>query len=194
AVVTLLTTLASIRTAVLVATGGRPQPGAELRAGARRLLPMLGWALLGGLLTIAALLACILPIFYVVAVLTVLPAVVLFERGSGIGRCFQLVHAAGRPAFARLATIMGVLLVGVLVRLVAELIIGFGGPGTGWGGTTQADSTIVATALLRYTVEVVVTAVVTLVMTVLAVTTYADLRARHEPLTTGILTQELQVP
>lgn len=194
AMVGLVATLAGIRTVVLVATGGQPGVGTQLRASLRRVPPMLGWSVLGLLATVLAACACLLPAFYVGGVLLVLPAVVLFERGNAIERCFRLFHADLGAALARVATMAALLVGSAIAIVVTESIISAAvEPPLVPGASVAVAPTIVAT-LLGFVVELVLSTLVSVVVTVLIVTTYADLRARHEPLTTGTLVGELNAP
>ena len=178
-----LGTLATMRMVAVIATGGRPSIGAALGAAARRVPAMIGWYILAALLATVALLACLLPVVYVAAALTILPAVVLFERGGAIPRCFRLFHADFGASVSRIATIFGLAIaMSVVVGMVTFLVT------LAVQGSAAIDTTAdVSTAGL--TVTTAVSAVLNgltyllagVVGTPLIVTAYADMRARHEP-------------
>jgi hypothetical protein len=175
AVLGVLINLATMQLLVQRATGQPVSVAAALRVCLSRALPLIGWSFVAALVGLAGLLCCILPVIYVAAALCVLPAVVLLERGVGVGRCFQLFHGNLGASVGRVATI-GALALGasVVENLVNSAI-------------TVGDSTS--------TVAVVISAVVTAAFSVatgvvspaLLLTTYADMRARLEPFSTAYL-------
>lgn len=181
--------LASIQVVVRLAAGDPVDLRTALRGARSRILPYVGWQVVAGLVGLAAFCACILPVVYVAAALAVLPAVVTFERGGAIGRCFRLFNADLGVSIARIAT------VGVLwfaISLVSWLA------GIGQGMVALSDG---ATAGLVVTAAVVAAVVQGLVQVALGVltspmllTTYADMRAAREDVTTGDLILELAEP
>ncbi|GII26305.1 hypothetical protein [Planosporangium mesophilum] len=178
--------LAGMRLLVVAVTGGRPAVGDALRGALRRVFPLIGWGLLAGLILIAGVFACIVPAFYFAAVFLVLPAVVLFERGGVIARCFKLFHADAGAALARVATIVGLGIAASLVAVVFGAIlnaVGAASPGV--------TGPLVATTVISTLFGIVVNAALGVVTAPLTLTTYADERARREPLHTGVLAQEL---
>ena len=173
--------LAGQQVVVFTATGRTGNlVGPALLAAAKRLPTLLGWYLLAIPVLIVAIVLCFFPVFYVGAALTVLPVVVLLERGNGIGRCFQLFHASIGVSVARIATIFG-LSVGasLLLTLITTLVdVTIGGSYTTPNSTATVINTLLQTAY--YVVNYVILAP-------LLVTTYADMRARREPFTTASL-------
>jgi hypothetical protein len=186
ALVASLVTLAGMRLIVVAVTGGQPDVGGALRGALGRLFPFLGWGLLAGLMLLAGFCACFVPALYFAAVFTVLPAVVLFERGGVIARCFKLFHADIGASLARVATIVGI---AIAVRLVSSVV------GAIVGAVAQAASAgtggLVSSALITTVFDVAISAGLGVVLTPLILTTYADERARREPLHTGVLAHEL---
>ncbi len=186
ALISALVTLACIRLLVVGVTGGRPDVGGALRGSLPRLFPLIGWGLLGGLVVLVGLCACLVPGFYFAAVLLVLPAVVLFERGGAIGRCFKLFHGDFGASIARVATILAIIVAGILVSLVIGGIIG-----AGIGITGATDTAVITGAVINSIVGIIVGVGLGLLTAPLTLTTYADMRARVEPLSTAVLARDL---
>jgi hypothetical protein len=107
--------LASLHVLVQRATGHQVSVRTALLAGLRRVHAMIGWGVLAGLLIAVGVVLCVLPGIYVALVMATLPAIVLLERGKGIGRAFELFHAKFGDSLARVATIAGIYLVGAVV-------------------------------------------------------------------------------
>jgi hypothetical protein len=177
----LLGALANQQVVVLTATGRTGnRVGPALLAAVKRLPALIGWYVLSIPVLIVATVLCFFPVIYVAAVLTVLPAVVLLERGKGIGRCFQLFHASVGVSVSRIATMIGLSLAGAtlltLVTTVVDTTIG------GSFNTPNTTATVINTVLqgAYYFVTYVV-------LSPLLVAAYADMRARHEPFSTAQL-------
>ena len=168
--------LAALDLLVQRATGRPISVGAALRTGLRRLLPVLGWEILAGLLAVVGFVLCILPGVYVVAALLVLPVVVLLERGQGIGRAFQLFHADFGAALARIATIVGVYLGFAVVESIFS----------GMLGPAAVEGSVVVTIVLAV-IGGAFSIAANLVVSPLLLTAYADMRARREPFSTAYL-------
>jgi hypothetical protein len=179
-------TVASMHVGTSAAIGVPPRVGPALGIAVRRMFPMVGWQVLAGLIMLVALLACILPVFYAYAVFTILPAVVAFERGNAIGRCFRFFHNDLGSAAARTATIRGIgLAAGVAASLVGNVLsavaqVAFAG-----------SAGLVAGVVASTAVAVMVGGGVAVLLMPMTLTAYADLRARVEPLTTATLAQEI---
>ncbi|MER7002621.1 hypothetical protein ABT297_06190 [Dactylosporangium sp. NPDC000555] len=184
--------------AVSVAAGQPPRLGAALGLAVRRCLPLWGWQLLASLIMIVGFCACILPGIYLYAVFLVLPAVVTFERGgAGIGRCFQLFHRDFGSAIARVATIAGLLFMVGVVAYVISRVLDLAFPADAPVLQDSAGfvvATATATAVIaRAVVSGLLSAGVRTLIDVLVVTAYADMRARHEPLSTATLAAEIGI-
>jgi hypothetical protein len=184
AFVSALVLLAVVRVTIVAATGGQPSVADALRGAVGRLLPLVGWQLLAALITLAGLCACVLPGLYCIAVFTVLPVVVVVERGGVISRCFRLFHGDLGASLARVATIIGI---GIGGGLLASAVA---------GAFVRVSATTITPALVVSTF--VVTAFTVAVQGGLAVllgplTTlaYADMRARIEPVSAAVLQQEI---
>jgi hypothetical protein len=176
----LVATLATLHLLVQYVTGRPVSVGDALRAGLRRSGAMLGWGILGGLLILVGLVLCFLPGIYVAMVFTILPAIVLLERGNAISRSFQLVHAQFGPAAGRILTIAAVALGFMLAENALSSIFDSGYFGSG-SVSTGAGITSAIISVAISVLSGVVTAPLTL-------TAYADMRARHEPFATPYLT------
>lgn len=182
--VSALATLASVHVGVSVAIGSDPQLGPALRLAGKRILPLIGWQFLGSLITLLFACLCLLPALYPTAVFTILPVVVLLERGGVIPRCFALFNENLGSAVARTATIAGItvgvqLFGGVIGQIIESALSGNGHSG-------QVVGAVIAAALTQ--LGACAAAVLTSPLTL---TTYADLRSRYEPLSTATLAQEL---
>jgi len=173
--VSLLVTLMTVHIVVQIASGRRAQLGPAARAALPRILPLLGWSLLAGLIMVASLCACILPIFYFGAVFTVLGPVVMLERGNAIGRCFRLFHGDLGASLGRIATIVGL---GFAVGIVAGVIDGVIGAST--GGIDASMGTRVTVLLIGGFIGTILRAALGVLTTPLTVLTYADQRYRLE--------------
>jgi hypothetical protein len=182
-----LVLLASMRLVVRAVTGGQPDVGDALRGALRRLFPLIGWGLLAWLIVLLGFCACFVPAIYFIAVFTVLPAVVLFERGNVIARCFRLFHADLGASALRVGTVIAIgiaagivsSIINSIARLVADAFSG------GSGGVVTA--TVIVTVF-----DVVIAAGLGVLLGPLILTTYADLRARREPVDTRVLAHDLE--
>jgi hypothetical protein len=181
--------LATTRMVVVIAIGHRPTVGDAVRAALGRVLPCIGWYLVAGLISVAALVACFLPIFYVSAVFVILPAVVFFERGNAIGRCFQLFHADIGAALGRILTIAGLSIAAAVVSasIGAAFAMVIQGSSFFVTSATASDATIITSSVVETVLSTAAALFIGVVLTPLIVATYADLRARREPFTTSYL-------
>jgi hypothetical protein len=186
AFVSLLVTLMTVHLVVQVASGRRAQFGPALRAALPRILPLLGWSSLAGLILFGGVCACILPVFYFLAVFTVLAPVVMFERGGAVGRCFRLFHGDLGASLGRIATIVGL---GIGVAVVESVING--GLLAATGGATADLSTRVAVPLVSAVIGAGLNGGLGVLTAPLTVLTYADQRARIEPVRSADLIREL---
>lgn len=181
--------LAGVRLIVAGVTGGQPSIQDALRGVLGRLLPLFGWSLLSGLILLLGFCACFLPALYFAAVFTVLPAVVLFERGGVIVRCFKLFHGDFGASIARVATVIGIAIAATLFTGSVGTIVNTVAQASPAGTDGLVSGTLVGTVF-----QVAVSAACGILLTPLVLTTYADQRARLEPLHTGILAHELDQP
>ncbi|MEV4345068.1 hypothetical protein AB0J83_11375 [Actinoplanes sp. NPDC049596] len=167
---TLITQLATLETAVQRATGRPVSAAAAFRAGLRRSPAYIGWGIPAGLLFLVGVICCILPAFYVGAVMTILPVIVLVERGGVLKRAFALFHGDLGSSVARVATLAALqTVVGVAANLGSILVF--------------IDPTGVSAGLL----SVVFSIATGVLVTPFLLTTYADMRARVEPFSTADL-------
>jgi hypothetical protein len=192
-VVGAIITVATMQMSVAIAVGGQPRLGPALSAAARRAFPLIGWQLLAGLIMLVGLCACVLPFFYFLAVFTVMPGVVAFERTNAISRCFRLFHANFGVAVGRVATIVGISIGTGIIASVISQIVGAGGNSfsLSTSATTETTSVIVVASIISAVIGAVIDRGVAIVTGPLTLTAYADMRARVEPLTTQTLLQEL---
>jgi hypothetical protein len=166
--------LAAQRILVQAATDRPTSIGAALRDGLRRTPAMIGWSIPAGLLVIVGLLCCVVPGLYVGAVFTVLPAVVLLERGNAISRSFQLLHADIGAALGRIVVYYGVtFLFGAVAGVFTNVV--------------AAVATTTVTAVTTAVVGTVFSLASSILVTPMILTAYADMRARHEPFSTAYL-------
>jgi hypothetical protein len=187
-VVTTMVTIAVVHVGVSIAVGAPVRPGAALALAARRVFPLLGWQLLAAPIYLVALCLCFLPIFYVWAVLAVLPVVVAVERTNAIGRCFTLFHRDLGASAGRLATLLGMT---IGVSVVSAL----------FGGIIQAvtssaltgDTAIVVGSIASTLVGSVLGGALAILAAPLTLTAYADMRARVEPVNALMIAQQLDI-
>ena len=173
--------LASVQVAVYRATG-RPGNlvGPALLTALKRFPALLGWYLVAIPLLLVALVLCFFPVIYVGAVLMVLPVVVLLERGNGTGRCFQLFHADLGVSVSRIATVFGLSAAAAMVLTVINTLVD-----VTIGGSYATPNT--TATVINTVVQSVYYVATYAVLAPLLLTTYTDMRARHEPFTTGNL-------
>ncbi len=192
-VVGAIVTIATMQMSVSIAAGGQPQLAPALKAAARRAFPLIGWQLLAGLIMLVGLCACVLPIFYLLAVFTVLPGVVAFERTNAISRCFRLFHGNFGVALGRVATIVGISIGAGIVASIFSQVVGSGGGGFGLAPavTTESTGAIVVASAVSALIGAVIDRGVAILTGPMTLTAYADMRARVEPLTTQTLLPEL---
>jgi hypothetical protein len=147
-------------------------------------VPLLGWSLLAALMIGVGLLLCLVPGIYFTVVLVLLAPVVAVERRAGIGRCFDLFHASRRDALSRNSTIVALMVAVTVIgsRLQAPITLAV--------SSTQVDVGAGAN-LLALGIGSAVTAVLGILTGPLAVTAYADLRARREHTSTTELAEQL---
>jgi hypothetical protein len=176
--------LATLRVSFAAAIGAPVRISEGLTTAGGRLLPLLGWYLIAIPMVLVGVCACVLPGLYFAAVLSLLPAVVVFERGAGIGRCFKLFHGAFGASLARLATI---LVMYPVVGLVTSVI----------GSAVQAalhvtdanDPRLILGSAVSTGVTALGFGALAVLTTPLLLTAYADMRARVEPFSTATLLQ-----
>lgn len=178
----LVASLATLHLVVRAALGRPLSVRLALHTAVRRLPMYIGWGFLGGLLTLVGTLCCFLPGYYVTAVLTILPTVVLLERGRALARCFELFHARLGDALARLATMFGL---SFAVGLAEQVL--FTITGAPFSPFTADGLPSAATFFGLAAVTVVLSGASQVVLAPMQVTAYADMRARHEPFSTAYL-------
>jgi hypothetical protein len=174
-VLVILVPLANIHVLVQIAIGRPASIGLALRAALRRLLPLIGWVILAGLIALVGFICCILPGLYVTAAMTVLPVIVMLERGNPIGRAFRLFNTSFGATVGRLAA-MAAVSFGFNIAASAVTSI--------FRATNPANPFVVGLEGLISGAFVIATSVFIAPM---YLTTYADMRARHEPFSTAYL-------
>jgi len=153
----------------------RPTTRAEsFRFARRRLGPAIGLAFVAYLVLIVAVIALILPGIWVgVIMLTMLPGVVIFERGQSIRRSFALARGGWWGLFGRVLVLFLVAIgYGIAVQIVA-VIVGLASP------------------ILSAIVSAVLQVPLQLVMLAVPIVTYAERRATKEHCTTATLLADL---
>jgi hypothetical protein len=179
-----LTTVGAVHVAVSVALRRPVRLGAAVGYALRRALPLLGWQTLAVLLAVVSLCACIVPVFYVLTVVSVLPAVVAFERGGALTRCFRLFHHRLDVAASRLV-IAAVVSFGFTAA--GQSLSTFAGGSGALGGAAWELPGIVSGTVAAG----LVSAIGGVLIVPLLLTAYADMRAHAEPLSTSVLAAEL---
>ncbi|WP_412738346.1 hypothetical protein [Krasilnikovia sp. MM14-A1259] len=166
-------------------TGQPVSIGAALMASLRRVPALLGWGILGGMAVTLGFICCILPGFYVAAVVSILTAVVMVERGSGVGRCFQLFNADLGTSISRIATIAGLGIgVSVVSSIVTSIVAAISG---GTGGFAVQGHVTAASIIAQAVVTCLFSVISGTLFPPLLLTAYADMRARTEPFSTAYL-------
>lgn len=166
-------------------TGQPVSIGAALTASLRRVPALLGWGILAGFAVMLGFICCILPGFYVAAVVSILTAVVMVERGVGLGRCFQLFNTDLGTSISRIATIAGLGFgVNVVSSIVTSIVAAISG---GTGGFFAQGQVTAASIILQAAVTCLFSVVTGTLFPPLLLTAYADMRARTEPFSTAYL-------
>lgn len=166
--------LTSQRILVQAATDRPIAVGAALLDGLRRTPALIGWGIPISLMVVVGLFCCIVPGLYFGAVFTVLPAIVLLERGNAISRSFQLLHADIGAALGRIVIYYAVSILFVIVQSLFTSAV-----------ATIGTSTAVTVASTG--VGIVFTLASAVAVTPMVLTAYADMRARREPFSTAYL-------
>ena len=176
---TMVAQLAALHVGVQRALGRPVSIGAALLAGLRRTPAMLGWGVLEIMLLAGGVLLCVLPGIYTALVLMILPAIVLLERGVGIGRAFELFHADFGAAIARVATIVAVSVAAAIVdnAFVAALT----------GGSADPSTAGVGVLIPVAVISTIISVASSVVAAPMLLTAYADMRSRREPFSTAYL-------
>lgn len=170
-----VTSLASMWVAVRNAAA-RPAPlPSAFRFGAARAARLIGWEIVVAILVAVGLLALIVPGIYLAVVLlpTVL-GVVAFERG-GISRCFALARGQFLPLLGRCCVAL------LVATAYSEVVLAILKVVYGDGGSVWARQ--LTSSVLELPLDITLMAFL--------LVTYAELRGRHEPLTTQRLGVEL---
>lgn len=95
--------IASFIIAVLDAVGEPISMGSALRLASRRVLPLTGWMIISGIMTVVGFILLVIPGIYLVIVFGAsLIGVVTVEKG-GIGRTFKLVNRRFWPTTGRIS-------------------------------------------------------------------------------------------
>lgn len=151
----------SVYVAIRDAAGEPISVGSTLRFAADRVLPLLGWGIVAGVMTVIGFVVFILPGVYLAIVFSAtLEGVVIVERRS-IGRCFKLVKARFWPTAARMLL---ALLLGILYTAGVRGVI-----------SAAASQNSVTSILLQAILDIPLG----LAAVGLAVVTYAELRFRE---------------
>jgi hypothetical protein len=183
--ITFLVQLATTHVVVSAASGAPVNVAGSLRAALRRLLPLVGWTLLGGLIILGGVCACFLPAIYFGAVLYTLPVVVMVERTGVISRCFTLFNKNLGVSVSRIATLYGLGLAGAAITTPIQLLVHTA------TGTSASTGAVVIGSLISTAFQVVVTAAVSIVTGPALVTAYADMRARVEPVSIAVIASQV---
>ena len=181
-VVAAVVSLAALRVSFAAAIGAPVRISDGLSTAVGRLFPLLGWYLIVIPMVLVGVCACVLPGLYFAAVLSVLPAVVVFERGVGIGRCFKLFHGQFGPSVARIATILVMYpVVGLITSVIGSVVRAV------FNVTGADDPRLIFGSAVSTGVSFVGFGALAMLTTPLLLTAYADMRARVEPFSTATL-------
>jgi len=181
-VVAAVISLAALRVSFAAAVGAPVRIGEGLSTAVGRLFPLLGWYLVVIPMVLVGVCACLLPGLYFAAVLSVLPAVVVFERGVGIGRCFKLFHGQFGASLARIATILVMYpVVGLITSVIGNVVE------AGLNATNADDPRLIIGSAVSTGISSIGFGALAIVTTPLLLTAYADMRARVEPFSTATL-------
>lgn len=164
--------------------GGRPEWGAALMRGARRLHSVLWIGILITLALIPAFIALILPGIWLAVAWSVALAVLLVEGVRGrraLGRSFKLVRGRWWPTF-------GILIVAYLLILVVQIALGALVAAAILGGGTDS---VAAGALLSSLVNTIAYVVTTPLLAAVIAVMYFDLRVRKEGLDLALLSEQI---
>jgi hypothetical protein len=186
-IITSTVTLATVHISVSVAMGLPARVSDALSLAARRVFPLIGWQLLAIPIYLLGVCVCVLPVFYVAAVFSVLPAVVAVERTNVIGRCFTLFNRNVGLSVSRIATIFGLGFAAGVVAFIVSLVVR-GILGSSLTGTAPVGATVVSTVL-----SAVVSAGIAVLTAPLIVAAYADMRSRVEPINTATIAGQLGI-
>ena len=175
---------AATYTATRQAAGLPVTLGESLAYGLRRCAGLTGWTFVVGLLGVLGLLACILPVFYVVAATALVGPIYLFERTSPISRSFKIFHNNLGRILGRLALIVviyygGAIVVGIL-RQIADVALG------------STDPTVALPTAIGVSVAgAILTLPLIMFLFVGILLTYAEQRANEGPTPAAQLAAEL---
>ncbi|WP_310374738.1 hypothetical protein [Catenuloplanes atrovinosus] len=163
------------------ATGQPAGLGAALRYGVRRGFGLVGWSLLGGLLFVLGIVACVLPGIYVAFGLAMLAPVVIFQR-QGLGASFGALHRNALTIIVRVIIVYGVVqfasgIVSTLFQIPMAVL--------------TDPATILAFAAGGGVVLALVMLPLQAIQIIGTLLTYAEQRAASAPLTTAQLADEL---
>jgi hypothetical protein len=187
-ILTAMITVATVHIGASVAVGSPLDVGAALKLALRRVFPLLGWQILAIPIYLVALCLCILPVFYIAAVFTVLPVVVAVERTNAIGRCFSLFHANLGPAAGRVFTIIGMSIgVTVVVGILGSVVDAVA------RNASEGTTGVIVGSVISSILGAVIGGALAVLLAPLTLTAYADMRARVEPLNSAMIAQQLGI-
>jgi hypothetical protein len=157
------------------------------RFGLQRLLPMAGWSVATGLLTVLGFLACVLPGMWLgVVFFTTVVGVVAYERASPFGRSFNLI---GSKLWSMIGRATLCVLAIQLYQYGTGLVANVFGVSAGFGGAELKA----AGAIVGSIVGAALSIPLNMFISVAAVTTYAELRAAQEPLSSAMLAAQSEI-
>lgn len=170
--------LASLWVVIRQAVGRESPLLGAFRFAAARLLPLIGWQIVAGVLISIGLIALVVPGIYLAVILVpLLLGVVGLER-SGIRRCFELARGQVLALFGRCCTVFVIALAySELTQVILNGVFGRGS--TGWGVQ-------LASSALELPLEIAGMAFL--------VVTYAEMRARQQRTSARDLARALESP
>jgi hypothetical protein len=171
-------------TATREAAGLPTTLGDALSYGFRRCAGLVGWQFVTALLAFLGLIACILPMFYVLAATALVGPIYLFERGTPISRSFRIFNQNLGRILGRVALVVAIYYGGTIVvsivENIANAILG------------SADPTVALPAAIAVSVGgTIVSLPLTMFLFVGILLTYAEQRAYEAPTSAVQLAAEL---
>ncbi|TDC53346.1 hypothetical protein E1258_24580 [Micromonospora sp. KC207] len=175
---------AGTRVVARQAAGEPASVGAALAYGLRRAPALWGWTLVYGLLMLIGFVLCYLPGLYVMAALSLFGPVLLFERGTPLGRARQIFHARLGPVLGRITLVgLAASIASMVVAPIQFAAVLFADP---------ADAASLDVWNVAYAVGAALVAIpAALVYLIGLVVTYAEQRAHEGPVTAARLAGEL---
>lgn len=186
-------TVSIVWTVTKQANGEPARIRSALGFGFRRALPVIGWQLLVGLLTVAGLCACIVPGLYVLVATSMIVPIIVFERGvNPISGSFALSKRFFGAVLGRFAVLYAPIFALQIIAQVVQFTTLVGSAPTSDGAPPANPIGFGIGFNILFGVVFVVQLVWQALTVAGSVLTYAEMRGRIWPTTTAILAAELE--